>query len=53
LTALDLPQQIEQARTLGILSEDEANLLADYDRKVMQIINVDDFEPGELRTQPA
>jgi acyl-CoA dehydrogenase len=52
LTALDLPQQIEQARALGILTEDEANLLADYDRKVMQIINVDDFAPGELRANP-
>jgi acyl-CoA dehydrogenase len=53
LTALDLSQQIEQARSLGILSEEEANLLADYDRKVMQIINVDDFDPGELRAHPA
>src|SRR5580704_12017641 len=48
LTALDLAQQIEQARALGILSEDEANLLADYDRRVMQIVNVDDFDPREL-----
>jgi acyl-CoA dehydrogenase len=53
LTALDLAHQIEQARTLGILSEDEATLLADYDRKVMQIINVDDFDPAELGTHPA
>jgi acyl-CoA dehydrogenase len=53
LTALDLPQQIEQARTLGILSQDEATLLADYDRKVMQIIGVDDFDPAELPAHPA
>lgn len=53
LTALDLSHQIEQARALGILSEQEANLLADYDRRVMQIINVDDFDPGELRARPA
>jgi acyl-CoA dehydrogenase len=52
LTALDLAHQIEQARTLGILTEDEARLLADYDRKVMQIINVDDFAPTELGTHP-
>ena len=51
--ALDLAHQIEQARSLGILSEDEATLLADYDRKVMQIINVDDFDPDELGTHPA
>jgi acyl-CoA dehydrogenase len=48
LTALDLPGQIEQARALGILSAEEAQLLADYDRRVMQIIDVDDFAPQEL-----
>jgi Domain of unknown function (DUF1974) len=48
LTALDLPGQIEQARVLGILSEAEVQLLADYDRRVMQIIAVDDFAPHEL-----
>ena len=48
LTALDLPGQIEQARALGILTETEARLLADYDRRVMQIIDVDDFAPHEL-----
>jgi acyl-CoA dehydrogenase len=48
LTALDMEGQIEQARTLGILTEDEANFLADYDRRVMKIINVDDFDAREL-----
>jgi len=48
LTALDLPGQIEQACALGILSETEARLLADYDRQVMLIIDVDDFAPQEL-----
>ncbi|HEY4975523.1 MAG TPA: acyl-CoA dehydrogenase [Steroidobacteraceae bacterium] len=48
LSALDLPGQIEQARVLGILTEAEAQLLADYDRRVMQIIGVDDFAPHEL-----
>jgi len=48
LTALELPGQIQQARALGILSEPEAQLLADYDRLVMQIIGVDDFAPHEL-----
>jgi acyl-CoA dehydrogenase len=48
LTALDLPGQIEQAHALGILSDTEAQLLADYDRRVMQIIDVDDFAPHEL-----
>ena len=48
LTALELPGQIQQARALGILTEPEAQLLADYDRLVMQIIGVDDFAPHEL-----
>jgi acyl-CoA dehydrogenase len=52
LTALDLEGQIEQARALGILTPDEAKLLADYDAKVMRIIDVDDFAPHELGVQP-
>ena len=48
VTALDLPGQIEQALTLGILSEAEALLLRDYDAKVSELINVDDFAPHEL-----
>jgi acyl-CoA dehydrogenase len=50
VTALDLVSQIEQARALGILSEYEAQFLAEYDRKVMDIVNVDDFEAHELGT---
>jgi acyl-CoA dehydrogenase len=53
LTALDLEHQIEEGRVLGILSDEEARLLADYDRKVMQIINVDDFDAHELGANPA
>jgi len=48
VSALDLPAQIEQGRALGILSEQEAQFLADYDRRVMAIVNVDDFAPEEL-----
>jgi acyl-CoA dehydrogenase len=48
LNALDLPGQIRQARALDILTEAEAQLLADYDRRVMQIVDVDDFAPHEL-----
>jgi len=55
VTALDLPGQIRQGLELGILSETEAAMLRDYDRKVMHLVNVDDFEPHELgtRAQPA
>jgi acyl-CoA dehydrogenase len=52
LTALDTETQIEQARALGILTDDEAHLLAEYDRVVMQIIDVDDFDPQQLRAGP-
>ena len=42
------PEQIAQALHLGILSEADAALLRDYDAKVLNIINVDDFAPHEL-----
>jgi len=48
VTALDLPGRIQQALAVGIVSETEAAALRDYDRKVMDLIHVDDFEPHEL-----
>jgi acyl-CoA dehydrogenase len=48
VTALDLPQQIQQALAAGLFSETEAAFLADYDRKVMDIIHVDDFASEDL-----
>ncbi|MFO1509559.1 MAG: acyl-CoA dehydrogenase [Steroidobacteraceae bacterium] len=51
ITALDLPGQIQQGLALGILSETEAAQLRDFDRKVMHLINVDDFAPHELGVQ--
>ncbi|MFO1402704.1 MAG: acyl-CoA dehydrogenase [Steroidobacteraceae bacterium] len=48
--ALDLPCQVVEGREAGILSAEEAALLERYDRLVMDIINVDDFAPGELGT---
>src|SRR5438874_1378133 len=55
VTALDLPGRIQQALAAGIVSETEAAALRDYDRKVMELIHVDDFEPQELaaHTVPA
>jgi acyl-CoA dehydrogenase len=49
VTALDLPGQISQALNLGILSEDEAAVLRDYDAKVSNLLDVDDVAPHELR----
>jgi acyl-CoA dehydrogenase len=48
ITALDLPGQIEQALAIGLLNAAEAQQLRDYDRKVMDIVNVDDFTTEEL-----
>ncbi len=54
ITALDLPGQIQQAVAAGILTDTEAAILKDYDRKVMELIHVDDFDSRELAagTQP-
>jgi acyl-CoA dehydrogenase len=51
VTALDVPGQIAQARDLGIISETEAASLRDYDRKIMELISVDDFDSHELAAQ--
>jgi acyl-CoA dehydrogenase len=48
IKALDMPGRIAAGKALGILSGEEADLLLDYDRRIMQIINVDDFAPSEL-----
>jgi len=52
ISALDLPGQLEQALAIGLISPAEARLLRDYDQKVMELINVDDFDPRELGTHP-
>jgi len=51
VTALDVPGQIAQALSQGIISETEAAGLRDYDRKVMELISVDDFDTHELAAQ--
>jgi acyl-CoA dehydrogenase len=48
ITALDLPGQIEQALAAGLVNAAEAAQLCEFDRKVMDIINVDDFSGEEL-----
>jgi acyl-CoA dehydrogenase len=50
ITALDLPGQIEQGLREGLLNDDEARFLSDYDRRVMELVNVDDFAARELGT---
>jgi acyl-CoA dehydrogenase len=48
ITALEMPGQIEQALAAGLISVAEAATLREYDRKVMEIIDVDDFSSEEL-----
>src|SRR5688572_9418044 len=48
ITALDLPGQIREAQEARVITEAEAAQLREYDRKVMDVIDVDDFEPREL-----
>ncbi len=48
ITSLDLPGQIAEAQQLGILTEAEAAVLRDYDAKVSNLIDVDDFATHEL-----
>ncbi|MFI4914709.1 MAG: acyl-CoA dehydrogenase [Steroidobacterales bacterium] len=53
VSALDLPRQVEEAVAAGVLSAAEAHFLLDYDARVMDLINVDDFSGDELGQQPA
>jgi acyl-CoA dehydrogenase len=48
ISALDLPGQVREALAIGLITEAEAAQLREYDRKVMEIIHVDDFESHEL-----
>jgi acyl-CoA dehydrogenase len=48
IKALDVAGQVAAGQELGILTAAEAALLIDYDRKIMHLINVDDFAPAEL-----
>jgi acyl-CoA dehydrogenase len=52
VTALDLPGQAAQAAALGIITEAESKTLLDYDARVLNIINVDDFDSRELGVGP-
>ncbi|HEY6484192.1 MAG TPA: acyl-CoA dehydrogenase [Steroidobacteraceae bacterium] len=51
VTALELPEQIQQALAAGIITEAEAAALREYDRKLLELISVDDFAQHELGTK--
>lgn len=46
------PGQIDEAQSKGVLTMDEAERLRTYDRQVMEITGVDDFDPSELARVP-
>jgi acyl-CoA dehydrogenase len=45
----DTPGQIEEAEKKRIINAEEAGKLREFDREVMALVAVDDFDPSELR----
>jgi acyl-CoA dehydrogenase len=48
IKAPDFPRQLKEAVAAGVLSQEEADRLAEVDEKVMYLIHVDDFAKEEL-----
>jgi acyl-CoA dehydrogenase len=53
IKADDIPGQIDEAEQKGILTPDEAEAVRAFDRRMLDVTGVDDFDPGELRRQGA
>jgi acyl-CoA dehydrogenase len=55
VTAPDYATQLAQAVESGVLTSEEADQLRELDEKVMNLIHVDEFEPGAFarRSEPA
>ena len=49
ITAEDTPGQIDQAEQKGVLTKLEADAVRAFDRRVLELTGVDDFDPRELR----
>ena len=49
----DVPGQIDEAERAGIISVDEAALIRDFDRTVLALTGVDDFDRRELARSTA
>jgi hypothetical protein len=52
ITAPDLPGRISEAVKAEVLTAEEASQLLEADRKIMEVISVDDFDSSELVRQP-
>ncbi len=44
----DTPGQIEEAESLGVITPEEAAAVREFDRTVLALTGVDDFDPSEL-----
>jgi acyl-CoA dehydrogenase len=49
IKAEDTPGQIDEAEQKGILTKAEADAVRAFDRQVLELTGVDDFDPSELR----
>jgi acyl-CoA dehydrogenase len=49
----DIPSQIDEAERKGVLTPTEAEAVRAFDRDMLDVTGVDDFDPGELRRQGA
>jgi acyl-CoA dehydrogenase len=53
IKADDTPGQIAEAEAKGIVTADEAEAIRAFDRKVLEVTGVDDFDPRDLLRPPA
>ncbi len=53
IKADDTPGQIDEAEAKGIITAAEAESIRAFDRKMLEVTGVDDFDPRDLVRQPA
>ena len=49
----DIPSQIDEAEQKGVLTTQEAEAVRAFDRRMLEVTGVDDFDPSELGRQEA
>ena len=49
----DTPSQIQEAENKGVITGEEAEKIRAFDRKVLALLTVDDFDPNELSQKKA
>jgi acyl-CoA dehydrogenase len=53
IKADDIPSQIDEAEQKGVLTPEEAEAVRAFDRRMLDVTGVDDFDPNELPRQGA